>query len=145
LRLYLDTSLVVSALVHEPSSPAVLDWLAERRTAQLLISDWVVSEFSAALSVKLRSRQITDEVKETALAAFHALLASSFDRLAVSREQFRLAAAFADRSLVGLRAGDALHLAIAAANAITVCTRDRRLAEAGAGLGVKTEFVSSLS
>jgi len=144
LRLYLDTSLVVTALVNEPGSPVVLDWLDARRTMQLIVSDWVVTEFSAALCVKLRSKQISSEAQESALAQFGDLIAGELDCLPVTREQFRLAATFSNRSLVGLRAGDALHLAIAAMHAIKLCTRDRRLAEAGAGLGVLTEFVPSL-
>ena len=38
----------------------------------------------------------------------------------------------------GLRAGDALHLAICADHGATLCTLDRRLSEAGPALGVRT-------
>jgi predicted nucleic acid-binding protein len=144
LRHYLDTSLVVTALVTEPSSEVVLAWLDANRAARLIVSDWVVTEFSAALCVKLRSHQIHAEAQESALAKFGDLIGGEFDCLPLSREHFRLAATFANRSLVGLRAGDALHLAIAATHSIKLCTRDRRLAEAGTGLGVLTEYVSSL-
>jgi uncharacterized protein len=52
--------------------------------------------------------------------------------------QFRTAARFADQHALGLRAGDALHLAICADHGATLCTLDRRLSEAGPALGVKT-------
>jgi predicted nucleic acid-binding protein len=52
--------------------------------------------------------------------------------------QFRTAARFADQHALGLRAGDALHLAICADHGATLCTRGRRLSEAGPALGVKT-------
>jgi predicted nucleic acid-binding protein len=43
-----------------------------------------------------------------------------------------------DQPVLGLRAGDALHLAICADHGATLCTLDRRLNEAGPVLGVKT-------
>jgi predicted nucleic acid-binding protein len=39
---------------------------------------------------------------------------------------------------VGLRAGDALHLAIAGEQGVSLSTLDRRLAEGGLALGVNT-------
>jgi hypothetical protein len=59
----------------------------------------------------------------------------------VERRQFRTAAAFADQYRPGLRAGDALHLAVAFENGATLRTLDRRLAEAGPALGVMTLLV----
>ena len=53
--------------------------------------------------------------------------------LLVSGLQFRTAARFADQHMLGLRAGDALHLAICADHGATLCTLDRRLSEAGPG------------
>ena len=58
--------------------------------------------------------------------------------LPISGLQFRTAARFADHYALGLRAGDALHLAICADHGVTLCTLDRRLSEAGPALGVKT-------
>jgi hypothetical protein len=55
----------------------------------------------------------------------------------VSRAQFRTAARFADQHALGLRAGDALHLAICADRGATLCTLDQRLSEAGSALGAK--------
>ena len=40
-----------------------------------------------------------------------------------------------------MRAGDALHLAICADHGATLCTLDRRLAEAGPALGVKATLL----
>ena len=57
---------------------------------------------------------------------------------ALSGLQFRTAARFADQHALGLRARDALHLAICADQGATLCTLDRRLSEAGPALGVKT-------
>ena len=51
---------------------------------------------------------------------------------------FRIAARFADQYALALRAGDALHLAIAGDKGASLCTLDRRLAEGGMALGVNT-------
>ncbi len=143
MRLYLDTSLIVSALVHEEASPTVHDWLADRARFRFAISDWVLTEFSAALSRKLLMRQISAGLREEAQFEFDALVARQFDILPVIREQFGMAADFAHRSAHGLRAGDALHLAIARTHALTLCTRDIKLATAGVSLGCPTELVAS--
>jgi predicted nucleic acid-binding protein len=141
LSLYLDTSLVVSALVQEEASEAVHDWLASRSSFRFAVSDWVATEFSAALSRKRALHQISAALREEAQLQFDSLLAAEFDVLPVSREEFRLAAHLAGQSLQGLRAGDALHLAIAKTNAVTLCTRDIKLAAAGIDLGCSTQLV----
>jgi predicted nucleic acid-binding protein len=69
---------------------------------------------------------------------FARLTAESLTILSVSSLQFRTAARFADQHMLGLRAGDALHLAICADHGATLCTLDRRLGEVGPALGVKT-------
>jgi predicted nucleic acid-binding protein len=102
------------------------------------ISDWVIAEFSAALSVKLRRRDITPGDRAAALGKFTELIDGSFGIFAVSSSHFRMAAQFADQYATGLRAGDALHLAICASHGATLCTLDKRLLEAGPVLGVKT-------
>lgn len=139
--LYLDTSLIVAAIADEVMTAHVQIWLEEQYPAQLLTSDWTITETSSALALKLRTGKMNLDERAAAMASFNKLIAESFTLLPVTGEHFRTAAKFADHYTLGVRSGDALHLAIASEHGATVCTLDRRLAEAGPTLGVLTRLL----
>lgn len=141
MTLYLDTSLLVAALTNESDTEPMQAWLAAQPPDELTISDWVTTEFSSALSIKLRTGQLQPAHRAEALAMFTRLRTDSFAILPVSAQQFRTAARFADQYALGLRAGDALHLAVCADHGATLCTLDRRLSEAAPALGLKAQLL----
>jgi uncharacterized protein len=134
--LYVDTSVIVSALTNEADTGLSQVWLARQETSELTISDWTTAEFASALSIKLRTGALGADDRAAALSAFTRLCVESLRMLPVEREDFRAAARFADQSELNLRAGDALHLAICANHGASLCTLDRRLAEAAPRVGV---------
>jgi uncharacterized protein len=139
--LYLDASLLVAALTNEPETRQMQGWLGEQDPDDLVISDWVVAEFSAALLIKLRTGEIEARHRANALTMFTRLCNDNLTVMPVSRAQFRMAARFADQYALGLRAGDALHLAVCAEQGATICTLDRRLSEAASALRIKTALL----
>lgn len=140
--LYLDTSLLVAALSNEISTKPAQAVLWGEGVDDLAIIHWVLTEFSSAISVKIRTGEITLDKRAEIMATFSKLVAESLTVFVVKAAHFRTAAQFADRHELSLRSGDALHLAIAAEHGAQLCTMDRRLSEAGPPLGVQTRLLA---
>lgn len=140
---YLDTSVLVTAITDEDRTVPVARWLSQASNGDLAISEWVITEFSAALSIKVRTGRHTIGERDRFRAAFARLVDRSLVTLDVPTVRFREAATLTDDDRSGLRAGDALHLAVVIAADATLCTLDVRLSSAALGLGVAVEDPSS--
>ena len=134
--LYLDTSLLISAHSRESRTDDVLRWLSKQNVAELSISDWVITEFSSALSIKLRMGVIGTGQRGAMLAQFTQLSVNTLRLLPIEVSALRTAARFCDQPHLNLRAGDALHLAICAEHGAVLCTLDQRLSQAAPLVGV---------
>jgi predicted nucleic acid-binding protein len=138
---YLDTSVLVAAFTNEIATERVKDWLTERRDTNLCISNWVIAEYSAALSMKLRLGHFDEGHRADALGALANSIGSRLEVLATSALHFRRATYLADQHTLGLRAGDALHLAIAAEHGATLISLDKRLVQASLSTGIKASLL----
>lgn len=112
--IYLDTSVLLPLFVREPTSDAVRLWFATLPTGELAISEWTGTEFVSAIGIKVRIGHLDKQVARDIVRTFHQLADDSLLVLIPDREDFLLASHYLERFELGLRAGDALHLAIAA-------------------------------
>ncbi len=136
---YLDTSVLLPTLIAEPTTEAVYDSLgADDR--ELLISDFAAAEVASALSRLVRMALLTDADASGRLADFDAWRAAMSLPVDIASDA-RLAYMYVRRFDLGLRAPDALHLAIARRLDATLVTLDRRLATAARELGVAVEYL----
>lgn len=132
----LDSSLVVAAVSAEAGTTIALQWLG--RGENILTNDWLIAEAVAALSQKRRMQLLSAAEHRQVIEALHGQVLAAYRCLPVTRQDFRLAAQFSERAETGLRAGDALHLAIASGADATLVTFDTKQARAGELLQVRT-------
>jgi uncharacterized protein len=138
LSSYLDPSVLLPTLIAEPATEAVYDCLSAD-SRELLISDFAAAEVASALSRLVRLALLTDADASARLADFDAWRAAMSSPVDIAASDARLAYIYARRFDMGLRAPNALHLAIARRLDATLVTLDRRLATAARELGVAVE------
>lgn len=112
---YVDTSALVPAFIREPKSDAVLAWL-ETSGQRLVVSEWSITEFSSAAAIKVRTGEIAPVLAKHARTRFLEFAENHCSIAVPQRAEFRRAAQLAGDVSLKLRAGDALHLAIAEAS-----------------------------
>lgn len=131
-RLYLDTSLLVAALVHEAGTATALGFLQAHAKQSWLISPWVATELASALALQVRRSAITREESQEAWQRFVVLRDHRLHTLPLAAEDFEVAARLALAQATPLRAGDALHLALCQRLRLHLASFDRGLCKAAA-------------
>ena len=125
---YLDTSVAVPLFVAEPSSDQVDRWISACEIP-VVSSDWIVTEFASALSIKVRAGSHNAKDANAAWRSFETFCQSGLRLAPVSRQAFAAAAKMVREPTRGLRSGDALHLAVALEiGAKTIATLDTTMA-----------------
>lgn len=138
--IYVDTSVIVALLTVEPRTQEVTTWYAGLRDTPTC-SDWLLTEFSSALSIKIRTGQITEASAKRVRKEFESLTEGGVRIVTVSRAAFRQAAEMVKHYDHGLSAGDSLHLAVALElGATDIATLDGTLATNAKLNGMKNEF-----
>ena len=134
--IYLYTSVVVALLTPEESSSRALDWFAQSREP-LISSDWLITETHSALGMKQRLYGLSAEARLAAGEQFERLLQGGVELRPLDRGRFRQAAELLQDPALGLRAGDALHLAVALRSRCTLLASfDGRMQQAAIALGL---------
>jgi uncharacterized protein len=143
LNFYLDSCVVVAAFAIESATNDVLQWLEGRADDTLHISPWVLTEFSSALSMKVRMDIMPLEERALALAKWRTFHRDNLGMVLIEHGDFETAASMADQHDLGLRAGDALHVALARKANCTLVTLDQKMADAAIILGVPVAKIPS--
>lgn len=98
-------------LVPEPRSEQLLEWLLLPRT--LYASDWTVLEVWSALGGKVRSSELSAAQAHAAGQRFERLLQANVRKVLTTSQDIHHASLLCSNAASGLRAGDALHVAVA--------------------------------
>ena len=140
--LYFDTSFLAPLILEEPTSLAVERFMAGLPGGALAVSHWTRVEFSSLLAREVRMGGLDPNSAKRADAEFEAIVRESFIVLTPTVDDFNLARAYLGRPMTGLRAGDALHLAIASRSGIDmIYSFDKTMLNAGEVLGVNVGTV----
>lgn len=110
--IYADTSALVALFAKESAAHAIRLWL-ENESNVLCSADWCVTEVSSALSTKVRSNALTQQDADFAWETFEQSCQGDLELLPVLPQDFSHAAQLCRVAASRLRAGDALHLAVA--------------------------------
>jgi predicted nucleic acid-binding protein len=136
--IYLDTSVVVALLTREERSTQALEWLEQCRET-LISSDWLITETHSALGIKQRHHGLSPQARQAAAEQFERLLRGGIELRSLDRGRFRQAAELLQNPELGLRAGDALHLAVALHSRCShVASFDGRMLLAAKDLGLSS-------
>ncbi len=84
-----------------------------RRAKRPITADWLVPEFHSAISIKIRTGQLSEANAKQVRKEFDLFAAGGLRLAPVSRDAFSRAGDMVKQHTSSLRAGDALHLAMA--------------------------------
>ncbi|MSP82968.1 MAG: PIN domain-containing protein [Alphaproteobacteria bacterium] len=144
--IYLDTSFVTPLVLQEPTSVAIEKFVGGLPAGDLAISHWTRVEFTSLLAREVRVGGLDVQSALEADALFETITAETFRLLLPTANDFDRAKQYLRSHKTGLKAGDALHLAIAANNeAVATYTLDKALIAAGKALGLPVKSGIRLS
>jgi len=132
--IYLDTSVLGAMFFREPGAATLVARLEGARSDGLMISAWTLTEMASVAGIKRRTGALDAATCQQALANFQRFASAHLTTAEVEPADFRTAAVLID-SPVALRAGDALHAAIARRNDAHLASLDQRFCAAIDGLG----------
>jgi predicted nucleic acid-binding protein len=134
---YFDTSFLVPLFLPEATSTAIEAFIRGLPVGQLAISHWTRVEFSSLLAREVRMGKMGATEAIAADSQFETVVMESFLVLQPEIADFNLAKTYLQAYATGLRAGDALHLAIARNSHVdAVFSLDKAMLKAGGPLGL---------
>ena len=139
--LYFDTSFLAPLILPEATSDKIAAFVRELPATQFTVSHWTRVEFSSLLAREVRMGEMDADTAAQADAKFEAVVEESFSVVLPNADDFSLAKQYHFHFETGLRAGDALHLAIARNHrAEVIYSLDKTLLRAGKLLGLRVSI-----
>ena len=130
--LYFDTSFLAPLIFPEATSDKVAAFIRRLPAEELAVSHWTRVEFSSLIAREVRMGELDVRAAIRADDRFESMVEESFSVLLPSADDFGLAKRYLRQFETGLRAGDALHLAIARNHrAAVIYSLDKILLKAG--------------
>jgi predicted nucleic acid-binding protein len=112
--IYLDTSFVAPLVIAEESSEAIEATIMKVKPGELATGLWTQIELASLVARKLRMGELSATDADAVRRECKKILDESFKMLLPTAADFATATTFLEIPKTGLRAGDAMHLAIAA-------------------------------
>jgi uncharacterized protein len=144
--LYFDTSFLAPLIFPEATSGKVAALVSRLPAEEFTVSHWTRVEFSSLIAREVRMGGLDVQAATRADARFEAIVEESFSVLLPNADDFGLAKRYLGRFETRLRAGDALHLAVANNHrASVIYSLDKTLLEAGkilelpVSMGIRTK------
>lgn len=134
---YFDTSFIAPLLLPEAASDAIEAFMRSLRSGLLSTSAWTRVEFASLVSRRVRMRELHEDQATAVRMRFEQLLSESFRIVIPGAADYDTAAMFLRNHRSGLRAGDALHLAVAHSQEMRMLySLDARMVKAAQMLGI---------
>jgi uncharacterized protein len=133
LSLYLDASALLPLFIQEARTTEAHQHLIAN---VLVISDFAIAEFSSGVARRARVGEITESDATTVFAAFDAWIANAARRESLTAGDLANATALVRRLDLGLRAPDALNIAITQRCGAQLLTFDEKMARSARALGL---------
>ena len=129
--LYFDTSFLAPLFLEESTSTKIEAFFAKLPAGALYVSHWTRVEFASLIAREVRLGGLAEPDALLVIGQFDELVTESFQVLAPAVADYELAKSHIQHFATKLRAGDALHLAIASNHgAKTLYTLDAGLLNA---------------
>ncbi len=135
--IYFDTSFLTPLILEEASSVRVEAYVNRLPRDELCVSHWTRVEFASLLAREVRAGGLAERDALAAARQLEEILADSYQIISPQPPDYELARQFILRFPTALRAGDAMHLAIARNHgAKSLLTLDKGMLKAGALLKI---------
>ena len=139
---YVDSCVLLSLLLGGSCYTDSERWLINQGDQTLWISHWVLLEVAGVIATCVRRGQLTAEQAQTIGSEFESFRQERLTLIEPRGTDFLQARQWLERCLhLPLRSGDALHLALAQRQQLTVVSADRALARCAESLGLPLQLI----